>query len=237
MTHSPAIAIEALSYHYPDGTPGLSDLSLVVAPGEKVAILGANGAGKSTLLLNLNGLLKGQGHVAIHGLPVDKPHLQEIRRHVGLVFQNPDDQLFCPTVYEDIAFGPRNFKFPQEHIPTTVRECLRTVGLDDHYARRNCFHLSIGEKKRVALATVLAMNPTILALDEPTSGLDPRGRRELIDLLTRLSQTQLIVTHDLALAENLCVRGIVLHQGQKVADGPLKNLLTNQNFLEMYGLK
>lgn len=237
MSHSPAIAIEALSYHYPDGTPGLSDLSLVVAPGENVAILGANGAGKSTLLLNLNGLLQGQGHVAINGLPVTKPHLQEIRRHVGLVFQNPDDQLFCPTVYEDIAFGPRNLKLPEEQIPTTVSECLRAVGLDDHYARRNCFHLSMGEKKRVALAAVLAMNPSILAIDEPTGGLDPRGRRELIGLLTRLGRTQLIVTHDLPLAESLCVRGVVLHQGQKVADGPLKTLLADQAFLEKYGLK
>jgi cobalt/nickel transport system ATP-binding protein len=226
----PAVQIEALSYSYPDGSPALREISLTLAHGERVALVGANGAGKSTLLLHLNGILL-SGSVTICGLPVVKRNLKAIRQKVGLVFQNPDDQLFCPTIFEDVAFGPRNLQLPEHEVRRRVEAALRAVGLADS-GGRSAFHLSIGEKKRAALATVLAMQPEILVLDEPTSNLDPRGRREIIQVLRDLGGTQLIATHNLDLVRALCTRVLVMRAGRIVADGAPRTVLADEEFLK-----
>lgn len=194
-----ALEVSGLSFTYPDGHAVLDDVSLSVAPGERVALLGPNGAGKTTLALHLNGVLKLQsGSITVGGLSLDPDNLNEIRRRVGLVFQNADDQLFMPTVYEDVAFGPANLGLSHDEQAKKATEALSAVDVSD-LGPRAPHHLSGGEKRRVALATVLAMDPDILVLDEPTSGLDPSGRRELAQLLGSLPHTQLIITHDLPL--------------------------------------
>jgi cobalt/nickel transport system ATP-binding protein len=229
------LRIERLSYRYPDGTRALEDVSLEVARGERVALLGANGAGKSTLLWHLNGLLLSDGAVRLDGEPIAKSGLREVRRRVGLVFQNPDDQLFCATVLEDAAFGPSNLGLPEEEALRRARGCLAAVGLSG-VAGRSAHHVSLGERKRAAIAAVLAMEPEVLALDEPTANLDPRGRREIAALLKGIGRTQVIATHDLGFAADLCGRAVVLAGGKVEADGPLPAILANRPLLERCGL-
>ncbi|MDW8227401.1 MAG: ABC transporter ATP-binding protein [Anaerolineales bacterium] len=234
MHHS--IEIESLSFAYPDGHMALREVSLTVAPGEKVALVGPNGAGKSTLLLHLNGILTGQGSVRVCGLPVVKENLGRIRAAVGLVFQNPDDQLFSPTVFDDVAYGPIYQGLPPVEVEARVAAALAAVGMSG-YARRVSHHLSVGEKKRIAIAAVLSMNPEVLVLDEPTAGLDPRARRGLIRLLRDLPMTMLISTHDLAMVRELLPRTVILDEGRIVADGPTQILLADTALLEAHGLE
>ncbi len=237
------IEIESLSYNYPDGQEALRDISLAVNAGETVAFIGPNGAGKSTLLLHLNGILRsGNGTVRVFGLPVEEKHLKEIRRRVGLVFQNPDDQLFSPTVFDDVAFGPISMGCSEEEVRQRVKRALEQVGMSGH-ERRSPHHLSLGEKKRIAIATVLSMSPEILVIDEPTSNLDPRGRWELIELLRGLLQHRqpeptalVIATHDLEMVQALCQRAILLDKGQMVADDLTHRILSDLPLLASHGL-
>lgn len=235
MHHS--IEIEHLFFSYPDGHPALQDVSLTIQPNEKVALVGPNGAGKSTLILHLNGILRGEGTVRVCGMYVGQDsNLGKIRAAVGMVFQIPDDQLFSPTVYEDVAFGPLYQGLPQIEVDRRVEEALTAVGLQA-YAKRVSHHLSVGEKKRIAIATVLSMKPEVLVLDEPTSGLDPRARRSLINLLDELPLTMLASTHDMHLVRDLFPRMVVMDQGRIVADGATQNLLYDIPFLEQHGLE
>jgi cobalt/nickel transport system ATP-binding protein len=234
-----ALEIDHLNYRYPDGTPALKDISLRVAPGECAALLGPNGSGKSTLLLHLNGLLpeKPDGQsVKISGRPVSRGNLEVVRREVGLVFQDPDDQLFCPTVAEDIAFGPRQLGLSAAQIEQRVQKALQQTGLPG-FENRATHRLSHGEKRRVCLAGVLACEPSVLVMDEPTSDLDPRGRREFKALLQTLAVTKIIATHDLELAVELCPRAIILDRGQIVADGPTASLLSDEKLMFEHGLE
>jgi cobalt/nickel transport system ATP-binding protein len=233
---TPAIAISALSYRYPDGRPALRGVDLHVQTGERVALVGPNGAGKSTLLLHLNGILQGQGQIEICGLALEKKNLGRIRALVGLVFQSPDDQLFSPTVYEDVAYGPVYMGLPRAEIDERVQAALAAVGMQA-YAGRSSTHLSLGEKKRIAIASVLSMQAEILALDEPTAGMDPRARRSLIELLASLPQTLLVATHDLDLVQALLPRTVVLDEGQVAADGCTAQLLSDGALLDRHGLR
>jgi cobalt/nickel transport system ATP-binding protein len=232
----PLIQIENLAYAYPDGKTALTGINLSVQPGEKIALVGANGAGKSTLLLHLNGVLEGQGRICIDGLELNKQNLGQIRARVGLVFQNPDDQLFSPTVFEDVAFGLIYQGLKPELVTCKVSQALADVHMQG-YERRNPFHLSGGEKKRIAIATVLSMQPQVLVFDEPTAGLDPRARRELIELLEELPQTMLIATHDLGLVERLTLRTVILNQGRIVADAATAQILGDDDLLLSNGLR
>jgi len=234
MKTNKVIQIEHLSYAYPDGTPALRDIHLEVYQHESVAILGPNGAGKSTLLYHLNGTLMGEGEVIIQGIPVEKNHLKEIRRRVGLVFQSPEDQLFCPTVFDDVAFGPLNMGLEEEDVRHRVEKALGMMGLKGFEAR-SAHHLSEGEKKRVALATVLSMDSEILALDEPTDNLDPPGSRLLIERIRSIPQTKIIVTHHLPVAVDLCERAVLLFGGRKIEDLSMKELLKDRTLLERFG--
>jgi len=231
----PIIEIRNLSYSYPDGTPALVDINLQVMEGEKIALVGANGAGKSTLLLHLNGIFTGSGKISIAGLELEKKNLARIRALVGLIFQDPEDQLFSPTVFEDVAYGPIYQGFDAKEVSAKVQQALHAVELDS-YAQRNSFHISGGEKKRVAIASVLSMMPRILAIDEPTSGLDPRSRRELLSLLQELPQTMVIATHDLALVNTLAPRTVLLDHGKIVADGSTADILGDEKLLMEHGL-
>ncbi|MCO5179237.1 MAG: energy-coupling factor ABC transporter ATP-binding protein [Candidatus Promineofilum sp.] len=233
---APVVEIAALSYAYPDGRAALADVSLTIRPGEKVALVGPNGAGKSTLMLHLNGILGKDAPVRIGGLPLTREHLPLIRARVGLVFQNPDDQLFSPTVFEDVAFGPLHLGLPEDEVRRRSAVALEQVGLAG-FEDRLSHHLSIGQKKRVALATVLSMEPDILVLDEPTAGLDPRGRRRLIELLRELPRTLLVSTHDMALVAELFPRAIIMDEGRVVADGATAELLGDSRLLEAHGLE
>ncbi len=230
------IEICDLSFSYPDGKVALREISLIVMPGEKIALVGANGAGKSTLLLHLNGIFEGSGKIIINGMVLQKENLGQIRALVGIVFQNPDDQLFSPTVLDDIAYGPIYQGLDKQDVQQRVDQALNAVHMDE-YAERNPYHLSGGEKKRIAIATVLAMQPQILILDEPTAGLDPRARRELIQLLQELPQTMLIATHDLELAASLTPRTIIMNCGKIVADDKSARILHNEALLFVNGLK
>jgi cobalt/nickel transport system ATP-binding protein len=230
------IEIRDLSYVYHDGRQALRDVSLGVRPGEKVALVGPNGAGKSTLLLHLNGILQGDGAVRVLGQEVAEPHLARIRAQVGLVFQDPDDQLFSPTVFEDVAFGPLYARLPEEEIRRRVGWALAQVGAEA-YAERVSHHLSLGEKKRIAIASVLSMEPEILVLDEPTAGLDPRTRRRLIGLLQELPQTLLVATHDINMVAEILPRTIILDEGKLVADGPTDELLRDTALMAAHGLE
>jgi len=234
MKSDKVIEINHLSYHYPDGTPALRDIDLEVYEHESVAILGPNGAGKSTLLYHLNGTLMGEGKVTILGLPVEKKNLKEIRRRVGLVFQSPEDQLFCPTVYDDVAFGPLNMGLDEESVKHRVEKALEMVGLKG-FEGRSAHHLSEGEKKRVALATVLSMDSEILAFDEPTDNLDPAGSRLLIERIQLTPQTKVIITHHLPVAVDLCERAVLIRGGEKVEDLPMEELLKSRGLLERFG--
>jgi cobalt/nickel transport system ATP-binding protein len=234
------IGVRGLSYRYPDGHDALLDVSFALAPGERVALIGPNGAGKSTLLLHLNGLLPDRPPstpaVTVDGLPVAEANLREIRRRVGLLFQDPDDQLFCPTVWEDVAFGPRQLGLREPELSRLVTESLAQVGLAG-FEERLPHHLSRGEKRRACLAGLLACDARVLVLDEPTSDLDPRGRRELMALLSRLPVAQLIATHDLEFVVEICPRTIVLDGGRVVADGPTRRLLDDEPLMLAHGLE
>jgi len=235
MHHS--IEVEKLSYSYPDGHVALHEVSLRIAPSEKAALVGPNGAGKSTLILHLNGILRGDsGVVRVCGQVLDDKTVGRIRAQVGLVFQNPEDQLFSPTVYDDVAFGPLYQGLSWQEVDGSVQKALRAVGMHS-YAQRVSHHLSMGEKKRIAIATVLAMNPEVLVLDEPTSGLDPRSRRSLINLLRELPVTMLVSSHDMAMVKELFPRTIIIDEGQVVADGPTPEIMENQVLLEAHGLE
>ena len=236
MNAEPAIRIRDLSFVYPDGVPGLRGVSLDVASGETIGIVGPNGAGKSTLLLHLNGLLRGTGSVRVAGIEVRAGSLREVRRAVGLVFQDPEDQLFMQTVYDDVAFGPLNMRRPAHEMEVCVRRALALVGMTG-FEKRSAHHLSFGEKKRVALATVLACDPPIIAFDEPTSNLDPAAREEFIRALTALSGTKIIATHDLEMVLEVCGRAVVLRDGSVVADGPARALLADRGLMERHGLR
>jgi cobalt/nickel transport system ATP-binding protein len=224
---TPVLDVQGLAYAYPDGHQALFGVDLHVHAGERVALLGPNGAGKTTLVLHLNGILTaGVGSVTVSGLPVAKQHLPEIRRRVGIVFQDPDDQLFMGTVRADVGFGPANLGLSGAALDTRVMDALEKVGMAD-YADRPPHHLSFGQRRRVAVATVLAMEPEILVLDEPSSNLDPASRRELADILRSLDVTVLMVTHDLPYALELCPRSVVLSDGHVVADGATYDVLTD----------
>ncbi|MDY7041859.1 MAG: ATP-binding cassette domain-containing protein [Chloroflexota bacterium] len=230
------IHIEGLAFTYPDGHRALDGVSLAVGKGETVAFIGPNGAGKSTLLLHLNGILRSEnGAVKVFGLPPRAKYLKVIRSKVGLVFQDPEDQLFSPTVFDDVAFGPINMGCSEEEVRQRVKKALRQVRMSG-YEKRSPHHLSVGEKKRIAIATVLSMSPEVLVLDEPTSNLDPRGRWELIELLRELPLTKLIATHDLDMVQSLCERTVILDQGLVVADGPTHRVLSNLPLLAEHGL-
>ncbi len=230
------IEIENLSFAYPDGHAALFGVSLSVAPGEKVALVGPNGAGKTTLMLHLNGILRGKGRICVSGLEVMDKTLGRIRAAVGLVFQAPDDQLFSPTVYDDVAFGPMYQGLAETEVNARVADALEAVHMTA-YTRRVSHHLSVGEKKRIAIATVLSMKPDVLVLDEPSAGLDPRARRGLINLLRELPQTILCSTHDLHMVRQLFARTVVMDNGRIVADGPTAELLEDVALLEAHGLE
>jgi cobalt transport protein ATP-binding subunit len=204
--------------------------------GEKVALVGPNGAGKSTLMLHLNGILSGRGDVMVGGKRLRRDNLPAVRAMVGLVFQNPDDQLFSPTVFEDVAFGPLHMGLPMKEVEARVASALEAVRMSG-FRDRLSHHLSVGEKKRIAIATVLSMHPQILVLDEPSAGLDPRARRTLINLLRELPITMLVSTHDMKLVQELFPRTIVMDEGQIVADGQTKEMLENEELLNAHGLE
>ena len=236
MSHH-TITVSGLGFAYPDGTRALDRVSFEVGHGEAIAVVGANGAGKSTLLMHLNGLLTpAEGSVDIGGTPVTKGTLADIRRTVGMVFQDPDDQLFMPTVAEDVGFGPLNLGLPPEDVERRVDEALARVGAA-RLKHRPPYHLSSGEKRAVAIATVLAMEPAILVMDEPSSGLDPRARRRLIGLLRSFEHTRIVATHDLDLAAELCERTIVMSEGRVVADGPTREIFGDDSLLAASGLE
>lgn len=235
--NDPALDVRGLAYTYPDGRQALFGVNLRLERGERVALLGPNGAGKTTLVLHLNGILSpAAGTVTISGLPVTKRNLGEVRRRVGVVFQDPDDQLFMPTVAADVAFGPANLGLRGDVLDERVHEALDAVGLTD-LADRTPHHLSFGQRRRVALATVLAMRPEILVLDEPTSNLDPASRRELAAILTGLDITVLMVTHDLPYALQLCERSAVMSDGRIAADGPTRTILGDERLLDAHRLE
>jgi cobalt/nickel transport system ATP-binding protein len=234
----PMILVQHLSYAYPDGRRALIDVSLSVARGEKVAVVGPNGAGKSTLFLHLNGTLRtrGDGHVQVVGLRVEDKTVRAVRARVGLVFQDPDDQLFSPTVFEDVAFGPLHMGYAEEEVRARVSRALAAVGMTGH-EDLSPHHLSLGERKRISIATVLSMDPEILVFDEPSAGLDPRARRNLINLLRELPQTMLVASHDMRLVRDLCSRAIILDAGHLIADGPTVELLRDKALMEEHGLE
>jgi cobalt/nickel transport system ATP-binding protein len=234
---SPVLQIEGLAFRYPDGHQALFGVDLTLERGERVALLGPNGAGKTTLVLHCNGVLSGgAGRVVVGGLPVAKANLAEIRRRVGIVFQDPDDQLFMPTVRDDVAFGPRNFGVRDTELDARVDAALLAVGMAD-FADRTPHHLSFGQRRRVAMATVLACHPELLVLDEPSSNLDPASRRELADIVRSLPVTMLMVTHDLLYALELCPRSVVIDDGVIVADGPTDEILLDRSIMREHRLE
>ncbi len=238
---TPVLEVDGLAYAYPDGHQALFGVDLHVHAGERVALLGPNGAGKTTLVLHLNGILgagsgQGAGSVSVSGLRVEKANLAEVRRRVGIVFQDPDDQLFMGSVRADVAFGPRNLGVKGAELDRKVMHALDLVGMAD-FADRPPHHLSFGQRRRVAVATVLVMDPEILVLDEPSSNLDPASRRELADILRSLDVTVLMVTHDLPYALELCPRAVVLSDGHVVADAPTYEVLTDAGLMTAHRLE
>lgn len=238
------LQVHDLHFSYHDGRQALRGVSFSMCAGDKVALVGPNGAGKSTLMLHLNGILpreprdfvNGRGEVNVGGKRLTRENLPLIRAMVGLVFQNPDDQLFSPTVFEDVAFGPLHMGLPMDEVEARVESALEAVRMST-FRDRLSHHLSVGEKKRIAIATVLSMDPQILVLDEPSAGLDPRGRRTLINLLRELPITMLVSTHDMKLVQELFPRTIVMDEGQIVADGKTRDILENEDLLTAHGLE
>lgn len=231
-----ALKVENLTYTYPSGDMALRGISFTLEEGHTLALIGPNGAGKTTLLESLNGMLEAKGTLEVFGLPVDKAHITEVRRLVGLLFEDPTDQLFMPTVLEDVAFGPLNYlKDPSEALKR-AREALAAVGMAD-YEERAPHHLSLGQRKRIALATVLALDCRLLVLDDPTNGLDPEGREELMALVTALPLTKLLASHDLELVWELADEVAILSKGQLVAEGPARELLSDEALLRANGLR
>ena len=256
QVETPAVRVRSLEYHYPDGRAALRGVDLTIMPGESVALVGPNGAGKSTLLLHLNGILPGAARGTFHdhggggflrppkaepaiwidGLAVEPRNAAEVRRRVGLLFQDPDDQLFSTTVIEDVAFGPLNLGKSRSEARRIAEDCLARVDLAEH-ADRPPHRLSFGERKRACLAGVLACEPSVLVLDEPTANLDPRGRRRFLALIRSLPATKLIATHDLEMALELCNRAVILDGGRVAANGLTRNVLGDPNLLEAHGLE
>ncbi len=231
------IEVSHLHYTYPDGTEALRGVELTVEPGEKVALVGPNGAGKSTLLLHLNGILGGgHGSVVVDGMIVGPSTVKRVRAVVGLVFQDPDDQLFSPTVHEDVAFGPIHMGVAEHELHDRVERALAAVGMSG-FERRVPHHLSLGQRKRIAVATVLSMDPGVLVFDEPTAGLDPRGRRELMAVMGSRPETLLVSTHDLAMVAETLPRTVIIDEGAVVADGLTAELLRDEALLEGHGLE
>lgn len=226
-----AVEILDLNYSYPDGREALHGVNLTVNKGDTAGLIGHNGAGKSTLIMLLNGVFTGRGTIKIAGLPLEKKNLKEIRKSVGVVFQNPDDQLFMPTVFDDIAFGPLNFGLSSEEVKNRVDEVIKAMKLEG-FEDRLPHHLSTGEKKRVSIATVLSMRPSLIILDEPSSNLDPKGRRELIKLLKTIEGTKIIATHDLELVLEICNKVILMRKGQVVATGKTSEILSDEKLLD-----
>ena len=230
------LELDGVRYRYPTGQEALSGVTFSVPAGERVGLVGPNGAGKSTLLLAMTGFVPAEGGIRVAGHTLTRATARDVRRHLGLVFQDPDDQLFMPRVGEDIAFGPATMGLDLHEVGHRVHEALVAVGLEG-YENRTPYHLSVGEKRRAALATVLAMRPQILALDEPSANLDPRSRRRLIDLLRALPGTLLVVGHDLDMILDVCTRTIVIDGGRVVADGPSAAILGDQSLMEAHGLE
>jgi cobalt/nickel transport system ATP-binding protein len=231
-----ALQVRDLHFSYHDGRAALRGVSFDVCEGDKVALVGPNGAGKSTLMLHLNGILNGHGEVSVAGKRLTRENLPAVRALVGLVFQNPDDQLFSPTVFEDVAFGPLHMGLSMKEVESRVTAALEAVRMSG-FRDRLSHHLSVGEKKRIAIATVLSMEPQILVLDEPSAGLDPRARRTLINLLRELPITMLVSTHDMKLVQELFPRTMVMDEGQIVADGRTADILENEALLTAHGLE
>src|SRR3989337_3251457 len=237
MSDRKAIVVEDVYFTYPDGRDVLKGLSCSIAHGERVALVGPNGAGKSTFMSHLNGvLMPSQGRVIIDGIEITKDNLTEVRRKVGIVFQDPDDQLFCPTVFDDVAFGPLNLGLSKDEIHMRVKGALEMVGLTG-FEERPSFHLSFGERKRLALATVLSYQPEILVFDEPSTNMDPLSRRRLIEWLKSSDKTILLCTHDLDIALEVCSRSLLLSGGKIVADGPSSEILYDREMLESHSLE
>ncbi|MBC7817859.1 MAG: ABC transporter ATP-binding protein [Planctomycetaceae bacterium] len=241
-SESSAVRVERLSFRYPGGPDVLTDISFTIAPSEIIGLVGPSGAGKSTLLQHLNGLLPSKltdtstASVLIDGIPVSQPTIADVRRRVGFLFQDPDDQLFCPTVFEDVAFGPLNLGLSDNEARQRVCDSLTSVGLAG-YESRSTLRLSLGERKRVCLAGVFACQPSVLALDEPFSSLDPRARRTLIGILKKFPGSQIIATHDLDVVVDLCHRVLLLDAGQLRAAGPTADILGNAALMERHGLE
>ena len=231
-----AVHAGGLHFVYPNGVVGLDGVDLHVTHGERVAVLGPNGAGKTTLMLHLNALLTGEGELEVAGLRVGYDDVHDLRARVGLVFQDPDDQLFMPSVREDVGFGPLNLGLSRAEAQERIAEALAAVRVEG-LADRAPHQLSLGQRRRVAIAAVLAMHPSLLVLDEPSANLDPRTRRELIELLDRVERTMLVVTHDLPLAATLCERAVVLSAGRIVADGPCPDILADTEMLAAHDLE
>jgi cobalt/nickel transport system ATP-binding protein len=237
VDRTPVLQVTGLAFAYPDGHQALYGVDLTVTRGERVAVLGPNGAGKTTLVLHLNGILGGGlGTVRVDGMVVGPDTVREVRRRVGVVFQDPDDQLFMPTVRDDVAFGPANLGVRGAELDAAVERALALVGMSE-YADRPPHHLSFGQRRRVAVATVLAMEPSVLVLDEPSSNLDPASRRELAEIIRRLDVTVLMVTHDLPYALELCERSVILDGGTIVADGPTPAILGDAALMEAHRLE
>ncbi len=230
------VEIENWSVKYPDGTIAVDSLDLKLEAGEHLALIGANGAGKSSLILSLVGILPATGSATIDGIRLEKKNLSEIRRNVGVVFQNPDDQLFCSTIYDDIAFGPRNLGLDEDRVKQRVDDRLELLGIT-HLRDRTPLKLSGGEKRMCAMATVLAMKPSVMIFDEPTAFLDPKARRNLINVLNTLPHTMLIATHDLAFAAEVCKRSVLLKRGKLFADGNSSELLYDEELMESAGVE
>jgi energy-coupling factor transporter ATP-binding protein EcfA2 len=232
----PLLDVRGLTYTYPDGTPGLRGLDLAVAPGERIGLVGPNGSGKSTLLLCLAGLVFGRGRIRFAGEPLTPGRVREVRGRIGLVFQSADEQLFMPTLAEDIAFGPLNLGLSPERVRDRVREVASRMALE-HMLERPPHHLSMGQRRNAAIAGVLAMEPEVLLMDEPASNLDPRSRRRLIEILSGLPMTLVIASHDLAMVAGLCPRVVLIDEGRVVADGPAGAILHDADLMERHGLE
>ena len=231
-----AVEIENFSYDYPDGTKALADINLSIAHGEKVAIIGPNGAGKSTLLLAMSVFLKGAGKIVIDGIEASAKNAKKIRRLLGLVMQNPDEQLFMPTLFDDVAFGPMNIGLSADEVKRQTADALKTVGLEG-MEKKPPHHLSGGQKRSAAIATILSMNPKIITMDEPEASLDPRTRNNLTALLKSLPQTLIVATCNMNFAASLCERAILIDQGRVIADSDAKHIMSDSQLMQTHGLE